>query len=381
MVRYIAHLNGGLDSAGVRTQQRFLMQSNGGVMPFSAAIAGGRTVHTLFSGPAAGAQASAYLAREDARARPRHSRHGRHQRRHRLHRRRRAARSDRGGDRAPPDRRACARHDDDLRRRRLDRLDRRRRLSQCRSAERRRRSRPGVLRTRRRAADGHRCRPRVRLSQSRLFPRRHAEAGCRGIARSARGACRRRRCGWTCWRRPPASSASSTCAWPTRCACLRPSAASICPPSRCCRSAAPARYTPPRSPRSSACAAFWCRRVPARSPRSACSAPTWCTTTSARSCGRSRRSPPIMPRTSSGNWSARRGDELAAEGMSAADARFARELDLRYTGQGYELRTPLEGLFADRLTAAALAAARGQVRRAPRPQITATPPRSGRWKW
>jgi N-methylhydantoinase A len=42
------------------------MQSNGGVMPFSAAIAGGRTVHTLFSGPAAGAQASAYLAREAA---------------------------------------------------------------------------------------------------------------------------------------------------------------------------------------------------------------------------------------------------------------------------------------------------------------------------
>jgi N-methylhydantoinase A len=67
MVHYIGHLNQGLDTAGLRTQQRFLMQSNGGVMPFSAAIAGGRTVHTLFSGPAAGAQASAYLAREDAR--------------------------------------------------------------------------------------------------------------------------------------------------------------------------------------------------------------------------------------------------------------------------------------------------------------------------
>jgi N-methylhydantoinase A len=67
MVHYIGHLNEGLDGAGLRTQQRFLMQSNGGVMPFSAAIAGGRTVHTLFSGPAAGAQASAYLAREDAR--------------------------------------------------------------------------------------------------------------------------------------------------------------------------------------------------------------------------------------------------------------------------------------------------------------------------
>lgn len=65
LVRYIDHLNKGLDEAEVGARQRFLMQSNGGVMPFSAAIAGGRTVHTLFSGPAAGAQASAYLA-EDA---------------------------------------------------------------------------------------------------------------------------------------------------------------------------------------------------------------------------------------------------------------------------------------------------------------------------
>jgi N-methylhydantoinase A len=64
MVHYIDHLNKGLDRVGIVSQQRFLMQSNGGVMPFSAAIAGGRTVHTLFSGPAAGAQASAYLAKE-----------------------------------------------------------------------------------------------------------------------------------------------------------------------------------------------------------------------------------------------------------------------------------------------------------------------------
>ena len=66
MVRYISHLDEGLDAAGVVTQQRFLMQSNGGVMPFRAAITGGRTVHTLFSGPAAGAQASAYLAESAA---------------------------------------------------------------------------------------------------------------------------------------------------------------------------------------------------------------------------------------------------------------------------------------------------------------------------
>ncbi len=66
LVRYIDSLDRGLDAADVRTPQRFLMQSNGGVMPFAAAIAGGKTVHTLLSGPAAGAQAAAYLAREDA---------------------------------------------------------------------------------------------------------------------------------------------------------------------------------------------------------------------------------------------------------------------------------------------------------------------------
>jgi N-methylhydantoinase A len=66
LVRYLAHLNTGLNASGVSTQQRFLMQSNGGVMPFSAAIHGGKTVHTLLSGPAAGAQASAYLTVSDA---------------------------------------------------------------------------------------------------------------------------------------------------------------------------------------------------------------------------------------------------------------------------------------------------------------------------
>jgi N-methylhydantoinase A len=50
--------------------------------------------------------------------------------------------------------------------------------------------------------------------------------------------------------------------------------------------------------------------------------------------------------------------ELATEGMRAADAHFARELDLRYTGQGYELRTSLDGLFDDVLSAVSLRAAR-----------------------
>jgi N-methylhydantoinase A len=68
LVRYIDDLNRGLDAIGIRTRQRFLMQSNGGVMPFAAAIAGGRTAHTLLSGPAAGAQAAAHLARQLARS-------------------------------------------------------------------------------------------------------------------------------------------------------------------------------------------------------------------------------------------------------------------------------------------------------------------------
>jgi N-methylhydantoinase A len=67
LVHYIAHLAKGLDDASVKTKQRFLMQSNGGVMPFDAAVAGGKTVHTLFSGPAAGAQAAVHLAPTEAR--------------------------------------------------------------------------------------------------------------------------------------------------------------------------------------------------------------------------------------------------------------------------------------------------------------------------
>ncbi|HYX90998.1 MAG TPA: hydantoinase/oxoprolinase family protein, partial [Myxococcaceae bacterium] len=65
LTRYIADLGDRLDRAGVGTRQRFLMQSNGGVMPFRAAVLGHKAVHTLLSGPAAGAQASAHLGRDD----------------------------------------------------------------------------------------------------------------------------------------------------------------------------------------------------------------------------------------------------------------------------------------------------------------------------
>ncbi len=66
LVNYIADLEQRLSAAETTTQQRFLMQSNGGVMPFAAAIMGHKTVHTLLSGPAAGAQACAHLPHQQA---------------------------------------------------------------------------------------------------------------------------------------------------------------------------------------------------------------------------------------------------------------------------------------------------------------------------
>ncbi|NKB21572.1 MAG: hydantoinase/oxoprolinase family protein [Alphaproteobacteria bacterium] len=61
---YASDLDSGLDTAGVETARRFLMQSNGGVMPLGATAGGGRTVQTLLSGPAAGVQATGYVLGE-----------------------------------------------------------------------------------------------------------------------------------------------------------------------------------------------------------------------------------------------------------------------------------------------------------------------------
>jgi N-methylhydantoinase A len=61
LTSYVASLADGLDRAGIHTQQRFIMQSNGGVLPFAGVATGGATVHTLLSGPAAGVCGSAYL--------------------------------------------------------------------------------------------------------------------------------------------------------------------------------------------------------------------------------------------------------------------------------------------------------------------------------
>ena len=52
--------------------------------------------------------------------------------------------------------------------------------------------------------------------------------------------------------------------------------------------------------------------------------------------------------------------ELAAERLSPGDAAFTRELDLRYAGQGYELRTSLEGLYRGELSGNDLAEVRAR---------------------
>ena len=54
LVGYISNLAAGLDAAGVYTPQRFLMQSNGGVMPFVAAVAGGALTQFVPPGSTAG---------------------------------------------------------------------------------------------------------------------------------------------------------------------------------------------------------------------------------------------------------------------------------------------------------------------------------------
>jgi N-methylhydantoinase A len=50
--------------------------------------------------------------------------------------------------------------------------------------------------------------------------------------------------------------------------------------------------------------------------------------------------------------------ELREEGLDPAQASFERELDLRYAGQGYELRVPLAGLWREALDASSVAKAR-----------------------
>jgi N-methylhydantoinase A len=61
LTRYLGELGGRLDAAGVRTPQRYLMQSNGGVASFT--VGAERAVTTILSGPAGGVMAGIALGR------------------------------------------------------------------------------------------------------------------------------------------------------------------------------------------------------------------------------------------------------------------------------------------------------------------------------
>lgn len=59
---YVERLDEKLSAEGVRTEERFLMQSGGGLMHFRAAKGGNRTINTLLSGPAGGVNAGRAIA-------------------------------------------------------------------------------------------------------------------------------------------------------------------------------------------------------------------------------------------------------------------------------------------------------------------------------
>ncbi|HLH24903.1 MAG TPA: hydantoinase/oxoprolinase family protein [Chloroflexota bacterium] len=61
LTRYLGQLGARLDAAGVRTPQRYLMQSNGGVASFT--VGAERAVTTILSGPAGGVMAGIALGR------------------------------------------------------------------------------------------------------------------------------------------------------------------------------------------------------------------------------------------------------------------------------------------------------------------------------
>jgi N-methylhydantoinase A len=67
LIDYISSLADGLTARGLAFDRMFLMESNGGLMPFSAVMSGGRAVQTLLSGPAAGVQAAISIARSAGR--------------------------------------------------------------------------------------------------------------------------------------------------------------------------------------------------------------------------------------------------------------------------------------------------------------------------
>ena len=141
-----------------------LTQSNGGVIGFEQAAR--LPVRTVLSGPSTGVVARAGGRAAGRDWQPDHLRHGRHQHRRRAAAGRRVPAGQRGGGARLSDQGADAGYPHRRRRRRLDRLCRQRRAAEGRAAQRRRRSRPGLLRQGQHGADGHRRQRRAADAES-----------------------------------------------------------------------------------------------------------------------------------------------------------------------------------------------------------------------
>ena len=72
---------------------------------------------------------------------------------------------------------------------------------------------------------------------------------------------------------------------------------------------------------------------------------------------------------------AKAASELAEEGLDPSAAAFERDLDMRYAGQGYELRVPLERALAERARRPSAQGACASASTRCTPKFTATPPR------
>ena len=92
---------------------------------------------------------------------------------------------------------------------------------------------------------------------------------------------------------------------------------------------------------------------------------------------RSRR----MPRASFASWRRRRRANLPKRGSTRSAAAFERELDMRYAGQGYELRVSLDGLVARARSMPRRSKRRGRGSTICTRASTAMPPRRRASKW
>ena len=155
--RYLGRLSQNLRSAGL-SNELLVMQGNGGMMAAGTAV--DLAVHTVMSGPAAGAIAAARIGVQAGHPQSRRLRHGRDQFRCLSDRRRRA-----GAERGEGHRlwravaRAAGRHPHDRGRRRQHRADHAGRPAAGRAGKRRRPTRADRLWPRRHCRHGHRRQP------------------------------------------------------------------------------------------------------------------------------------------------------------------------------------------------------------------------------